>query len=286
MVPRNAALAVLGTVLGSIGASLAAPPTALAESATSPTGLVSVSVPPPVVAGAASTYRMTVTNTSSSPLTNIVALGNLPSGMTLHGIGGCARLGGNQSTSFDCSLAALAPGASETATFSLLAATAGSYEIPFNVVGGQPIPDSPGALQIITDAATLTVDAQAAPTDIQVTGSANNGSPSVGSTFDYTFQVKNNGPFGAAGVTFDDALPPSILLGDQIAVDNGSCTLNPVSDSVHCDVGNLAVGQQSTIAFSATPQATGVFANTATVSMTAADRQPANNAFTVSVQPR
>ncbi len=286
MLPRYAALAVLGTVLGAVGASLAVTSTALAESATSPTGLVSVSVPAPVVAGAASTYRMTVTNVSSTSLTNIVALGDLPAGMTLHGIGGCARLGGNQTTSFDCSLANLAPGASESATFSLLAATPGSYEIPFNVVGGQPIPDSPGALQIISDAATLTVDVEAAPTDIQVTGSANNGSPSVGSTFDYTFQVKNNGPSGAPGVTFDDALPPSILLGGQIAVDNGSCTLNPLSDSVHCDVGNLAVGQQSTIAFSATPWAAGVFANTGTVSMTAAERQPANNAFTITVQPR
>lgn len=287
MVSRNAAVAALVAVLGVLGASLALTSTALAESATSPTGMVSVSVPAPVVAGAASTYTLTVTNASATDLTNVVAVASLPSGITLRGgIAGCARLGGNQSTSILCSMPSLAPGASESATFSLLASLPGSYQIPFGVSGGHPVPDSPGALQIVSDQLTLPVGVQAAPTDIQVTGSSNNGSPPVGSTFNYTFQVKNNGPFAAAGVTFDDQLPAAIRLRGQIAVDNGSCALNAVSDSVHCAVGDLAVGQQSTITFSATANASGVFANTGSVSMAAADRQPANNAFTVTVQPR
>jgi hypothetical protein len=59
-----------------------------------------------------------------------------------------------------------------------------------------------------------------------------------------------------------------------------------VSNAVHCDIGDLNVGQQSTISLSATPTTGGVFGNTATVTMTGTDTHPANKAVTVSVQPK
>jgi hypothetical protein len=55
---------------------------------------------------------------------------------------------------------------------------------------------------------------------------------------------------------------------------------------VHCDIGDLGVGQQSDVTFGATSTAAGAFADTATVAMTAADTHPANNQFTVTVQPK
>jgi uncharacterized repeat protein (TIGR01451 family) len=283
---RAAAIAVLAAALGLPVSLLLAPP-AFAESVTSPTGMVAVSVPPPVVAGVASTYTMTVTNTTSSPFqgpAGIVASGEMPSGITIKGIKGCTSLGGNQSTSFLCSMPNLAPGASETATFSLLASAVGSYQIAFGAAGLQPL--GGGVFQSVGDQATLTVNAQAGPTDVQVTGSSNNGSPPVGSTFNYTFQVKNNGPLPAAGVTFDDPLPAAIVLGSTLTVDNGSCAANAATNSVHCDIANLDVGQQSDITFSATPTAAGAFGNTATVAMTGTDTHPANDSVTVTVQPK
>jgi large repetitive protein len=108
----------------------------------------------------------------------------------------------------------------------------------------------------------------------------------VGSSFTYTFQVKNNGPLPAFGVTFDDTLPASIQVGNTVTVNAGSCTSSVSTNSVHCDIGNLAVGQQSTISFSATPTATGSFGDTATVAMSNTDTQPANNSVTVTVQPK
>jgi len=213
---RAAAIAVLAAALGLPGSLLLAPP-AFAESVTSPTGMVAVSVPPPVVAGVASTYTMTVTNTTSSPFqgpVGVVASGEMPSGMTIQSISGCANLGGNHSTSFLCSMPNLAPGASETATFSLLASAPGNYQIPFGASAEVPL--GGGAFQSVGDSATLGVNVQAGPTDIQVTGSSNNGSPAVGSTFNYTFQVKNNGPLPAAVVTFDDPLPAAITLGSTL----------------------------------------------------------------------
>jgi uncharacterized repeat protein (TIGR01451 family) len=283
---RGAALAAFAATLGVLSVSLTATSAALADSATGFNGMVTVSVAPPVVAGVASTYTLTFTNTTTSPLINVVASGSLPSGVTLKTIVGCARLGGNQSQSILCSLPNLQPGASETATFSLLASAVGTDEIQFGASGGEPVPGSPGALQGVGDFVTLPVSVQPGPTDIQVTGSSNNGSPLVGGGFSYTFQVKNNGPLPAAGVTFDDPLPASILVGSAVTVDTGTCSTNAVTNTVHCDVGDLGVGQQSDITFAATPTAAGVFADTASVAMTAADTHPANDQFTVTVQPK
>jgi uncharacterized repeat protein (TIGR01451 family) len=124
--PCAAALVFVAGAVGLSGAFVASAPTALAETVTSPNGTVAMSVPPPVLAGVASTYTLTFTNTSTSTTTNVVAIGSLPTGMTLKSIGNCARLGGNQSTSFNCTMPNLAPGASESATFSILASTTGS----------------------------------------------------------------------------------------------------------------------------------------------------------------
>jgi uncharacterized repeat protein (TIGR01451 family) len=276
--------------LGLLSFSLMAAPAASAASVTSPTGMVTVSVPPPVVAGLVSTYTLTVTNTTSVAFNGpagVVATGTMPDGVTVQRITGCTNLfGGNHSTTFGCSMPNLAPGASETATFSLLASAVGNYQITFGATALQPDPSSPGAFDSVGDSATLAVTAQAGPSDIQVTGSSNNGSPPVGGTFNYTFQVKNNGPLPAAGVTFDDPLPAAIVLGSILTASNGSCTASLATNSVHCDIGNLATGQQSVITFSAAPATAGTFGNTATASMTGADTHPANNSATVTVQPK
>jgi uncharacterized repeat protein (TIGR01451 family) len=208
-----AVLAVVAGVFGLVGAYIiAAAPAAFAKRATSPTGMVAVSVPPPVVAGVASPYTLTFTNTTTSTTTNVVALGSMPAGMTLKIIKNCARLGGNQSTSFECTMPNLSPGKSETATFSILASAAGSFDVPFGVAAAIPDPGSPGASETVGDSLTLAVKVRSAATDIEIAGSSNKGSPPLGSTFTYTFQVNDNGPFAASAQAFDDSLPPSIHL--------------------------------------------------------------------------
>jgi uncharacterized repeat protein (TIGR01451 family) len=283
---RGAALAVFATTFGVLVTSLALTSSASANTVTGFSGMITVSVPTPVLAGVASTYTMTVTNTTPSPMLDVTASGSMPSGVSVKSIGGCANIGGNHSASFFCTMPGLQPGASESATFSLVASAAGSYDIQFGFSAGEPIPDLPGALQIFSDSATLPVNALPGPTDIQVTGSSNTGSPPVGSRFNYTFQVKNDGPLPATGVTFDDPLPASVALVGTVTVDNGSCNANTVSNSVHCDIGDLGVGQQSDITFAATPTAAGVFGNTAKIAMTASDTHPANDQFAVTVQPK
>jgi uncharacterized repeat protein (TIGR01451 family) len=123
------------------------------------------------------------------------------------------------------------------------------------------------------------------PTDLQVTGSADNGSPAAGSQFAYTFQVKDNGPQAAFGVTFDDPLPASITaLG--VFSDNGNCTLNSSTNSINCDIGLLGVGAQSNIVISAIANSTGTVTNKASIAMQGPDSKPANNTVGVTISPR
>jgi hypothetical protein len=68
----------------------------------------------------------------------------------------------------------------------------------------------------------------------------------VGGSFNSTFQMKFSGPPPAAGVTFDDAPPASILLGGTVTVDDGTCSINAVTNSAHCDIGTLGVGSNWT----------------------------------------
>jgi hypothetical protein len=177
----------------------------------------------------------------------------------------------------------LAAGAFETATFSLLASTIGSYAIPFTVSGAEPRGGIPGHATDRRRFHHALGERPARPHRPSGHGLIENGSPPVGNTFNYTYQVKS--PLPAFGVTFDDPLSPSILLGRSLTVDNGTCTTSVVSNSVYCDIGSLG-GQQSDISFSATPTVAGAFGNTATVGMTGDDIHPTNNSVTVTVQPK
>ena len=83
----------------------------------------------------------------------------------------------------------------------------------------------------------VSVEAAPAPTDVQVTGFANTGSPTRGATFSYTFQVKDNGPWSVGDVTFSDPLPAQVSLVSATA-DNGS-TCSGTAGTVSCDLSGL-----------------------------------------------
>jgi len=137
-----------------------------------------------------------------------------------------------------------------------------------------------------------------AATDIQISGAASNGSPAVGSTFTYTYQVKNAGPWGTfGGIIFVDALPQSLtyvsssvtvfspLLAQTVAVD--LCSV--VGQTVTCPFGELQSGGPSgqvTIALVvAAPSVPQQIVNTASVHTTLpqTDSNTANNSATVTV---
>jgi uncharacterized repeat protein (TIGR01451 family) len=275
-------------ITGGVGLlALAAASAALADisASWSDNGLtVSVSTPGPVVAGTTSNYTLAVTNTSTAPLPSVSAWVDLPDGLSLKNVSAnCVRnpLGGNSQLVAQCNFGTLAPGAGGSAVVGLAASTPGANTV--DVTGFYQLPTPGGGLETFATPVTLSVPVSPGPTDVQVTGSSNNGSPPVGQEFQYTFQVKDNGPQGAAGVTFDDTLPPSLTLA-SVSASIGSCSI--AGNAVHCDVGTLATGQQSNIVISAAPTAAGAVTDTASIGMTGTDTHPANDTVSVTIQPR
>lgn len=280
---RNVFAALIASALTAIALTAASP--ALADvSAASPTGEVSIATPGPVLSGVATTYTVTVTNVTSQTANTAMAGVQLPAGMALNHLdANCQRTNTStlSGTAFTCAFANLAPGASTSWQFTATAASPGTY---VDQVTGILDIGSP-TTTVVADSVNLSIPVSPGPTDIQVTGSSNNGSPPVGSQFNYTFQVKNNGPQAAYGVTFDDALPAGIKLVG-VSTDIATCSSNAAANSVHCGMDVLGVGQQATITITASPTTTGTITDVATIAMQNPDTHPANNSVGVTVQPK
>ena len=265
---------------------LAAAPAAFAAvSATSPSGMVTITTPGPALTGVATTYTVSVTNVSSLSASGSGASIQLMTGMTLNQLSANCQRSNNPTlpgTGFSCGFGALAPGQSASTTFTATASGPNTYVDQVDAAldfGGIP-PTS-----ISRDSVSYSIPVSPGPTDIQVTGSSSNGSPAVGSPFAYTFQVKDNGPQAAYGVTLDDPLPASVT-PLSVSTDNGTCTLNASAMSVHCDIGLLGVGAQSNVVVNAVAKSGGTATNIASIAMQGPDTEPANNSVGVTISPR
>ncbi len=102
----------------------------------------------------------------------------------------------------------------------------------------------------------------------------------------YNVTVTNNGPLAATNVTIEDALPGSVLFGSVISQFQWSCTAPPHrgTGTVTCNRATLLPGESRLIAYTVLlplgyPQHVPLV-NTATVSATTPDPNPANNSST------
>jgi uncharacterized repeat protein (TIGR01451 family) len=284
---RPRALAVLGAAALVCVAALAGATAALGDVSATSSGdglVLTATSAGPVVAGVAADYTFTVTNTNAVAIPTVNVDFQPPPGMSLQAApASCVKnlFGGPSPALAQCSLGALAPGAVGAVTVGLVAATPGDDTIQPAALGLLPI--AGGGDQVLSASVSLTVPVSPGPTDVQVTGSSNNGSPPVGSQFSYTFQVKDNGPQGASAVTFDDFLPATMTLAGA-STDLGTCTTT--ADRVHCDLGDLGVGRQATIVITAVATALGPVTDTASIAMAGPDTHAANDTVSVTVQPR
>jgi uncharacterized repeat protein (TIGR01451 family) len=112
-----------------------------------------------------------------------------------------------------------------------------------------------------------------AATDIQITGAASNGSPLVGSTFTYTFQVHNAGPRGTfGGITFVDTLPAALTYISSSVTQAGIDQITDQQVQGTNPNGCSAVGQ--TIVCPLQDMTTGGLTNQATITLTVAVSGP------------
>ena len=313
----NALSGVVAIIAAAI--ALSAIPVHAQESTVSADGLLTLtltSASPSDAVGIANTYTWTVTNVSAQALNGVV-LGShwgdwcggfncTPPGPTLVAAPGCAGQGPDE-IPLDAHFGVwctpftgvtLAPGQSVSGSVTLRPIAGGppDYTV-YTLHGTTTLTNLPGPVQVtfIEHRAIVAPGA----TDIQIKGAASNGAPPAGSTFTYTYEVKNAGPWGTfGGITFVDTLPASLslvsaavnavspLTGQVVAID--SCSV--VGQTVMCPLGELqaagGVNQQHTVmltvAASATPQQ---IVNTASVltRLPQTDSNTANNSTTVSV---
>jgi len=96
----------------------------------------------------------------------------------------------------------------------------------------------------------------------------NSGQPLI-----YTLVVTNAGPSPATGVRLTDTLPAGLALAGASATQGACGSASPLT----CTLGSLAPGATATVTLAVTPTASGVWANTATVTGNEIDPDLANN---------
>ena len=109
--------------------------------------------------------------------------------------------------------------------------------------------------------------------DLALTKTATPGTIVFGQPVSYSLTVRNNGPSQATGATISDPLPAGLTF----AASPDGCTAT--AGTVTCPVGTIAAGATRTVSFTANTPAggSGDVTNTATVSGTTSDPNPANN---------
>ena len=163
---------------------------------------------------------------------------------------------------FTCNLGALNAGSSATVTVSL--------SIPFSATGsftnsatvaafdasGAAIPD-PNTTNN-TGSATTSISENHCPpstTDIQTTGSAQNGNPVHGAADTFTWQIKNNqGSVTASCVSFTAST--TAPAGASLAISSVSTTIGTCSvanNAVSCTIGTIGGGQTAVVSVTAVP---------------------------------
>ena len=137
---------------------------------------------------------------------------------------------------------------------------------------GQPRPHGPrcdiGAFEV----------AVALSADLSVTMTDSPDPVTVGNNLTYTIIVTNNGPDAATDVNVMDALPAGVTFVSATFINGatqGNCT--QAGGVVSCDPGNLAVNASATVTIVVRPTTPDMLSNTASVTSSVSDPNPANN---------
>ena len=277
-------------------------------SKTSPDGYITVTLSSALgqdAAGVNDTYTWSAHNNSPTLSVSGVTLGSnwgdycggncTPSTPTLISLGpGCSGQGTNEippSAKFGAwctplTGVTLAPGATVSGTVTLRPGSGGPANYIAYSLYNDPVTGQQKGLAGEASIHDTNIIAPAA-VDEQLTGSASTGSPAVGASFSYNFQIKNAGPWGTfGGVTFTDVLPAGVTYVGYTATLGITCLA--VGQTVVCQIPDHLNqnGQSTTI--SLTVMAPGVaqqIVNTASVSFTSpqTDSNTANDTIAIAV---
>ena len=262
-----------------------APVTPVAPPA-SPDVSLTLTGPASVTFGASAVYTLTVMNNSPVSDAGVVVTDVLPSvgaalisAVPTQGVCKLANI------TLTCSLGSLAAGATASinVTLTMFASGASQASAVIDDANGNPLADPTAGDN--SASVTTTMNAPTSITDIQVTGSAQNGGPAVGTSDTYTWQIKNGGNQAANAVAFSTTLPSSLPI-ISVSSPQGTC-IGPKpgpSGVISCGAGVLAVGQTMVVTINVGVPVQGTISVTGAASFNGSDTNPANNSFPVTIQ--
>lgn len=310
---KTIAIGVVWALTASVQARAQVAPTVL-QSATSSDGLLTLvlsSANPSDATGVENTYTWTAVNNSQTTALTGVTLGShwgdwcgnvncTPPGPTLISAPGCAGQGASD-IPFDAHFGVwctpltgvtLLPGEKVSGSVTLRPGAGGPPDYTVYSLYNDPktgVVANPPQAPVIRHSDVVAP----AATDIQIKGTASNGAPPASSTFTYTFEVKNAGPWGTyGGLMFVDTLPTSLTyvsasVSPLLALKTLSCSVP--GQTVTCPLNEMQSGGTSgqatitlTVVASSAPQRIVNTASVVTV-LPQTDSNTANNSAIVSV---
>jgi hypothetical protein len=250
---------------------------------------VTDSGPASVNSGANAVYTIKVSNSATSTIPDAILSDTWPTtgGAAFVSVtpsqGTCSSAAGNIS----CNLGAIAGSGSATVTLTLrlTAQTTNTATVSMKDAAGNPITDPTPADD--TASATTSISAPQTTTDVQVTGSAQNGGPAVGSADTLTWQIHNAQNQDANALSFTITMSPGTTLA-SVNTSVGTCTGPALgtSGTITCTAPSLAAAATMIVTENVNVVQAGSLATTGTASFSGTDTNPANNSFTVTLNAK
>lgn len=209
-------------------------------------------------------FTLTATNNGPSDAKGVKVTDVLASGYTYVSDDGGSSY---NSTTGLWDVGNLANGATSTLKITALVKASGGYTNTATITGDQNDP-------ILTDNSSTVTPVPIPQANLAIVKTADNSTPVVGDNVIFTLTVTNNGPSDATGVKATDILPS----GYTYVSDNGSGAY--VQPSGLWTIGNLSNGSSKSLRITVTVNATGSYANTASVVGDQNDPIPGNNTST------
>ncbi|MEO8061606.1 MAG: hypothetical protein ABI821_02550 [Pseudomonadota bacterium] len=201
-----------------------------------------------VAPGGAVVYTATVVNTGSGTANNVVVSNALPVS-AYYTYGGCfGSCGVVAGTATWPTISSLAPGASQSFTYSMNVGTSG---LPAGVTLLGDDLGATGDSSLSATSNTVTVAVNGNPS----LGLLNNVAPTVnvhpGTELTYTITLSNGGAANAGGVVVANPVPANTDYVGNLSAGQGSASFDAVNNRVLFDVGTLASGSSVTLSFRA-----------------------------------
>ena len=239
---------------------------------------ITKSGPPAATAGANITYTVSVSNAGPTDATNVTITDPLPANTSF--VSATYTSGAAGTCSFSapdvtCVIPTLPLGGTSTFTFvfQVSPATPNGSIISNTATAGSSTTDPDGSNNSSNTTATVAPTADLAVTK---TGPA---TVTSGTNVTYNVTVTNNGPSNAANVTLTDTLPPNttVVAINQTSGPAFNCSSN--ATAITCTIASLPAGISAGFQFTLqyTGPASGTITNTAIVSATTVDPNPANS---------